>query len=172
MTQNRIYYNPFYVDRPIKITGYNAALSTASSTAGAIVRAGLYSWDVGAATSNSFVIGEVLDDAGTQPADAAAHATWATDITLQPGWYLTALGCNGLGARVEYGRQLQIGMTGLLKYATSGSGVTHRGVVYLYDNSENAQISSGFSKENIAVIDAQSVNGFMYRVLTMQYEYL
>jgi len=59
LARNRVYFSPFYVDRPTQISGGFIAQYGASSTIGSIIRAGLFK--LGTANGNHWNAGATID---------------------------------------------------------------------------------------------------------------
>lgn len=150
LTQNRMYFCAFYVDRPTYLTGGMVALYTASTTSGSILRAGVCKLGAPADAPQETLwnIGEQIVDYGTHAADVAGGKdfTLTAPILLTPGWYVNALGTNGTGAKVRSPRWMT---PGLLQYRLYGSGssidlrISGPGG-YLYENNQNSEIVNGF----------------------------
>jgi len=163
---NRVYFSPFYVDRPTIFKGGFIAQYAASPTAGAIIRAGIFK--LGAANGDSWDIGERVADFGTQPADVAGHKDFETGVpsTLEAGWYVLAIGTNGSGVGVRYLRTLQTGQAHFVKAGSStAADIRFSGAAnYLYRNNAGNEIEDGFSQTwpLNPVIDYMSVYPFGY----------
>ena len=148
LVKGRIYFCPIYVDRPTKIIGGFIAQFTASTTAGAVTRAGIFK--LGQASGNNWSIGERVADFGTQPADIPGHKDFETSDSsiLDAGWYAIAIGTNGAGALVRNVRSHQSCQNFLVKF---GSGTTadvrfSGAANYLYANNAYDQIENGYSE--------------------------
>ena len=89
--QGRVYFCPIYVDRPTKFVGGLIAQYGASTTPGAVIRAGIFK--LGQANGNHWSIGERVGDFGTHPADIAGHKEFETQSPsfLDAGWYACLL---------------------------------------------------------------------------------
>ena len=146
LISNRIYFCPFYVDRPTRYLGGKVAVSQAATTAGALMRVGLYG--LGVPDENSWRIGDRLADYGTQPADVAGHKTFTSEqaITLMQGWYLQTVGVDGQGLEVN---ALEWQTPGVLHFVPSGQDTSANfrlgGVArYLSDNVGADIVRTGF----------------------------
>lgn len=165
MTAGRIYYVPFVVEKAIEVLSASIAVYTAGLV-GAVMRGGIY--NAGAADNNDWQVGTLVSDFGTTLCDFEGHLTFTppSQLILQPGRYMTAYGTNLGSCRIDYARQMSKGRPNR-QYGT-GTGVSHRGAVYFYRNSQAAEILAGFSAENIRLTDAQSGNGFMYQGMLLE----
>ena len=148
LVKNRVYFCPAYIDRPTKIIGGFIAQPGASSTAGALMRAGVYK--LGEASGSNWALGERVADFGTHLADVAGHKDFETTelLVLEPGWYAFAMGTNGAGVLVRNVRTLQSGQSFLIK---TGSGnvadLRFSGAAsHLYANNAASEIVNGFSE--------------------------
>lgn len=118
---NRVYFSPFYVDRPTRYLGGKVAVSRASNDAGAVMRVGLY--HLGEPAGGSWEVGHRLADYGAQDANIAGHKTFMSEdvLTLSPGWYLQAIGVSGGGLEVN---AVEWQTPGVLHFIPSGAGMT------------------------------------------------
>ncbi len=103
----RVIFSAIYVDRQSILTGGLVAQYAASATAGSLMRAGLYK--MGTPVGGSWDIGERVVDFGTVPADTAdqKNFTLTAPVTVKPGWYLSAVGVSGAGAKARILRNYQ-----------------------------------------------------------------
>lgn len=166
LARNRVYFSPFYVDRPTQISGGFIAQYGASSTIGSIIRAGLFK--LGTANGNHWDIGERVVDFGTQPADTAGYKDFETTqpSLLDTGWYVTAVGTNGAGVSVRYLRSLQPGQSFLVKN-NAGATIDIRfsgAANYLFKSNAMAEIENGYSTAwpSNPVSDSLSVYSYGY----------
>ena len=115
LVQSRIYFCPMYIDRPTKIIGGFIAQQVASSTSGAVIRAGIYK--LGTASGNDWEIGTRVVDFGASPADVAGHKDFelSDPIIFEAGWYACAVGTDGAGVLVRNVRTFQSGQAFLEK---------------------------------------------------------
>jgi len=146
LVQNRVYFCPFYVDRPTKIFSGFIAQSVESSTANAVMRAGLF--ELGKASGNHWEIGKLVADLGTCPADIAGHKDFdlSEPLILRAGWYVCAVGTNGADVVVRNVRTHQSGQSFLVKWG-SGEGADLRfsgAISHLYSNNASSEIEEGF----------------------------
>ncbi len=166
MTQNRMMFSPFYVDRPSELKGGFVAQYGASSTAGAILRAGIFK--LGLANGNHWDIGDLVTDFGSQPADNAGHKDYvlATPLTLEAGWYAAAIGTNGASAQVRYLKTLQPGAAYLSQYSSGASSdIRLAGASnYLFSSNADSEIANGLSAQwpSNPIIDITTSNGYGY----------
>lgn len=166
LAKNRVYFCPVYVDRPTKVVGGFVAQPTASSTAGSIMRAGIYK--LGKADGNNWQIGVRAADFGTHPADVAGHKEFEPSVSsiLEAGWYAITLGTNGAGVMLRNVRTFQPCQSFLIK---TGNGTTadlrfSGAASHLYANNAASEIENGFS-ENwplSPVHDLQTVQPYGY----------
>ena len=82
LAANRIYFSPFYVDRPTELTEAFVSQYTASSISGSVLRTGIFR--LGEANGNSWDIGEQMTDMGVQPADIAGNKQFSLATPLLP----------------------------------------------------------------------------------------
>jgi len=169
LVKDRAYFSAFHVDRPTQIRGGVIAQNIASSDVGSILRAGIY--ELGVPAGNSWSVGNLVTDLGTQSADVTGHKTFdlSTSMTLQPGWYLSVIGTNGSSAQVRFVRWM---IPGLLQYVAYGSGATtdlrtSGPSVYMYGNSSGSLIENGYPSiwASNSVIDALSSNSHVYQFM-------
>lgn len=145
LSEDRLYFCPFFVDRPTELLGGLAAQTAASATSGAVLRAGVYK--LGTPSGNDWSVGDLEVDFGVGAADAAGHKTFtlAQPHLLERGWYLTCVGVNGTGAEMRYAEWMT---PGLYQYVPYGSGTSADFRVtgparYLYANNRAADITGG-----------------------------
>jgi len=166
LTQNRMYFSSFYVDRPSELRGGFVAQYANSTTTGAVMRAGIF--ELGQANGDNWALGDRIVDLGTQSADIAGHKDFELTeyVTLAPGWYVAAIGTDGSGIRARYARTLQPGSQFLLKQGNATStDIRAAGCAsYLYSNSAQTEITNGLSETwpNNPVTDFVSSNLFGY----------
>ena len=167
--QDRMYFMPVFVDRPVQLLGGFVSLGTASTTAGALIRCGIYR--LGAPNGDDWDIGDRVADFGTLPADAAGHKIFdlATPQTLTRGWYVTTMGVSGAGAYARYARWMTPGLTRYYPHS-SGTSAYPRVVapqVFLYENASNAAITGGLpaSWNGNPVSTMTSVNNWVYQMV-------
>ncbi len=167
LVQDRIYFSTFFVPRPLDLIGCFVSLYGASTTPGALLRTGIY--ELGTPNGNNWDIGNRVADFGTAVADAAGNKifTLANAQRIEPGWYITAMGVSGAGAKAIYGRWLTPGCT---RYYPHNSGTAARPrmngpSVYLYEGSCNAEITGGLpsSWAKNPVTDANTTNNWVYQ---------
>ncbi len=145
IADGRMYFTPFYVDRPSALTGCFTALYQASTTAGALVRVGVY--HLGQVNGTNWDIGNRIADFGTATAEVAGHKifTLGTPQTLEPGWYAMSYGISGAGAATRYSKWHTPGVASFIPYG-SGSSAQIRcagATVYIYENNCSAEITNG-----------------------------
>ncbi len=174
LIQNRMYFNPVYVDRPTVITGAFAAQYTASTTAGSVLRAGLYK--LGEAEGDHWNIGDNILDFGTAPSDEAGHKFFdlQTPLLIDPGWYATAIGTNGASGQFRYMRILSPGSQ---HFYARGSGTTSDigatgACLYLYKNNSQTEITGGLSSSwpTNPVLDIQASVIYQYMPLILKWQ--
>jgi len=164
LTQNRMMFCTIYVDRPTELKGGFAAQYGASSTAGAVLRAGIFR--LGAANGNHWDIGDLITDLGTQPADSAGHKdfTLTAPVMLEVGWYAAAIGTNGAGAKLRFLKTLQGGAAYASQFGSgTSSDIRFAGAAnYLFSSGATAEIVNGFSAQwpSNPVTDISTTNGF------------
>ena len=169
LAQSRMYFATFYVDRPVQLLGGFVSLSTASSTPGAVLRCGVYK--LGAPNGNAWDVGDLVADFGTLPADSADNKEFILGAPqlVEKGWYLTALGTSGTGARARYARWQTPGLT---RYYPHGSGTSSipRAIapqLYLYESSSNTEITTGLPATwtNNPATPTSSTNNWIYQMV-------
>ena len=164
LTQDRMFFSPFYVDRPTELLGGFIAQYSASLTSGAVLRAGIY--HLGAASGNHWTLGDLVTDLGSQPADTAGHKDFvqSTGLILQRGWYAAAVGTDGINAEIRYLKTLQAGAAYLSQFGSGASAdIYYAGAAnYLFDSGANAEITTGLSAQwpSNPVTDISTSNGF------------
>jgi len=169
MSAKRIYFCPFFVDRPTLLTGGLIVMSRASTEAGALIRAGVYS--LGEANGNNWHIGDRVADFGTHPADTAGLKDFSlAEPALMPrGWYVTAVGISGQSAQLRYSRWMTPGQ---LHYIATGSGssvelrISGAGTL-LFDDDRLDEIANGFPAvwPNASVRDAETNYDYVRQVM-------
>jgi len=169
LSQNRMFFMAFYVDRPIQLLGAFVSLNIASTTAGALLRCGIYR--LGAPNDDLWDIGDRVADFGTLPADVADNKEFSlgSPQTLTKGWYVTAMGVSGAGAYARYARWMTPGLTRFYPHA-SGTSAYPQSVapqVYLYAGSSNAEITGGLpaSWASNPVTTMTSTNNWVYQMV-------
>ena len=146
-TQNRVFFQAVYVDRNSLFEGGFVAQYTASTTAGAIMRVGLY--ELGDPNGDGWAVGKRIVDLGVQPADEAGqkHYTPTVPITLEAGWYAVAIGVNGRNAKARAQRTYQ---PELQKFVPFGEGTSAdirvSGPSYYLYNANADEVLNGFSQ--------------------------
>ena len=138
LTAGQIALVPVLVDRPTVIEGAQAAVQTGGA---GMLRAGLYR--MGAPSGTAWRPGDRIADFGTAPADAAGHASFdlPAPITLETGWYLTALGTDADGVAIDALRCAMPGSSSLTAFgsgAGTGLRVAGPGVLLTYDGQGDA----------------------------------
>ena len=142
---SRVIFSAIYVDRQSVLTGGFVAQYTASTTTGSVIRAGVYK--MGVPNGAGWEVGARVVDFGAQPADVAGqkHFTLATPVTLEAGWYLSAVGVNGDSARARALRNYQPQLNYIAPHNTSTTadfrfvGPSH----YMFSSNAN-EIANGF----------------------------
>ena len=166
LTQNRVYFCPVYIDRPTKVVGGFIAQFAASSTVGAVIRAGVYK--LGESDGNNWRIGARVLDYGVQPADISGHKDFetVTPSILEAGWYAFAIGTNGAGVIVRNVRTYQSCQSFLIKAGNADTAdLRFSGAAsYLFANNAQGEIENGYSAiwPDIAVLDQQTVQPYGY----------
>ena len=166
MVRNRVYFCPVFVDRITNIVGGFVAQPGASSTAGALMRAGIYK--LGEASGHHWLLGERVADFGTHPADVAGHKEFEPTVSsiLDVVWYAFALGTNGAGAVIRNVRTLQPCQSFLMKTGSSTSADLRfcGASSFLYAQSAASEIENGFSQNwpLSPVHDLQTVQPYGY----------
>ncbi len=165
---NRMIFTAIYVDRDSQLEGGRVAQYSPCSTAGAIMRCGLY--HLGSANGTGWDIGTLIYDFGTVAADIAGHKLFdlGAPLTLPQGWYAFAVGVNASGAAVRYIQTRQPGM-GYVQPHGSGSSADYRfagPTSYLLDSSMKDEIENGLSENwpSNPLSMVASVNGFAYNI--------
>ncbi|MHA1127328.1 MAG: DUF2793 domain-containing protein [Alphaproteobacteria bacterium] len=169
LSQNRMFFMAFHVDRPIQLLGAFVSLNVASTTAGALLRCGIYR--LGTPNGDLWDIGDRVADFGTLPADVADNKEFnlATPQTLTKGWYVTAMGVSGAGAYARYARWMTPGLTRFYPHSsgTSAYPQTVAPQVYLYASSSNAEITGGLPANwaSNPVTTMTSTNNWVYQMV-------
>lgn len=167
LVADRMYFAAFYVPRKLQLIGCFVSQSTASSTAGAVLRAGIF--ELGSPNSDNWDVGDRVADFGSQAADVAGNKVFdlATPQTIEPGWYLTALGVSGTNARTIYARWLTPALAQVFPYSSGGSARprTAGPSAYLYENSCNSEITGGLPASWVKnpVSDITTTNHWVYQ---------
>ncbi len=145
LVANRMYFSAFFVPRTLLLTGCFVSLHGASSTTGALLRAGIY--ELGSPNGGNWDVGNLVTDFGTLSAESSGNKIFdlASPVTVEPGWYLTSLGTSGAGADAIYARWHAPGLT---RFQPHGSGSASRPRIsgpsfYLFENACNSEIVSG-----------------------------
>jgi len=171
---NRVYFAPFYVDRPTIIVGGFMAQYAASPVAGTVIRAGIFK--LGTSNGDNWDIGERVADFGTEPADITGYKDFESSepSTLDVGWYVSAVGTNASGVSVRYLRSLQPGQAYFVKLgASSAIDIRFSGAAnYFYKNNVANEIELGFSEvwPSNPVIDYLSVYPYGYHPFIPKYQ--
>ena len=165
LSQGRVYFCPIYIDRPTKVVGGLIAQYGASTTPGAVIRAGIFK--LGQANGNNWSIGERVGDFGTHPADIAGHKEFETQSPsfLEAGWYACAVGTNGAGVGVRNIRTLQSGQCFLVKSGSAaGADLRFCGAAnHLYTNNVVSEIETGFPESwSTNIFDLLTVQPYGY----------
>jgi hypothetical protein len=169
LVKDRVYFSAFYVDRPTELLGGAIALFGASTDSGSVIRAGVY--ELGTPNGDSWDVGNLVADFGTQPADTVGHKTFdlSSPTVLSPGWYVNMVGTNGGGTQVRYWRWMT---PGVVQYAPFGSGVsvdfrTSGPSTYMYDNSMGAVIAGGLPPSWVSnpVTDVLTSVSYVYQMM-------
>ena len=170
LTKDRLYYSLIYVERPITVSGCFIANYTASTDAGAVIRAGLYKADFSADNNTQLGIGTLIADFGTQLSDVNAHLNYSlgTSVTLEKGWYYTCWGASGAGDKVIYGRAMRPDAHRIYKYS-SGTSSRPRTASYGYINSQSAQITGGLNASPAPVAVGTSTNCWWIQAVFLEY---
>jgi len=169
LSQNRMFFMAFHVDRPVQLLGAFVSLNIASTTVGALLRCGIYK--LGAPNGDLWDIGDRVADFGTLPADVADNKEFnlGTPQTLTKGWYVTAMGVSGAGAYARYARWMTPGLTRFYPHAsgTSAYPQTVAPQVYLYSGSSNTEIIGSLpaSWPNNPVTTMTSTNNWVYQMV-------
>jgi len=168
LASDRMYFSAFYVDRPVQLLGGFVSLSTASTTAGALLRCGVYR--LGAPNGNSWDTGDLIADFGAAAADVADNKLFdlAVPVLVSKGWYLMAVGVSGVGAKAKYGRWQTPGLTRYFPHG-SGTSATPRAIapqLYMYENSCNPEITAGLpvAWAKNPVTATSSTNNWVYQI--------
>lgn len=168
LVANRLIFTAVYVDREAVLQGGRVAQYGASSTAGAVMRCGLY--HLGAASGNAWNLGELIHDFGPVPADVAGHKLFdmTTPLTLPQGWYAFAVGVNEVGAKVRYVQSRQPGL-GYIQPQGSGTSADIRfggPTSYMLESNVGDEITNGFSQNlptnPVAIVAA--TNSYAYNI--------
>ena len=168
LVANRIIFTAVYVDREAVLEGGRAAQYSASSTAGAIMRCGLY--HLGEANGTGWDLGPLIHDFGTVPADVAGHKLFdlETPITLPQGWYAFAVGVNTSGVGVRYAQSRQPGLGFVQPYSSGNSADIRFGgpTSYMLESNVAAEIENGLSQNwpSNPVGMVASVNSYAYNI--------
>ncbi len=169
LVDSRMYFMPFFVPRQLLLLGCFVSLYTASTTAGALLRTGVY--HLGTPAGNNWNIGSLVVDFGAADATTADNKIFdlATPLLVQPGWYVTAFGVSGAGAQAIYGRWLTPGTQRVFPYG-NGSSARPRVAghsLYLYEGSSGSEINNGLPTtwSRNPVSDATSTNAFVYQMV-------
>ncbi|HHI70053.1 MAG TPA: DUF2793 domain-containing protein [Rhodobacteraceae bacterium] len=176
LSQNRVYFAAFYVDRPLQLLGGFVSLNVASSTAGAVLRCGVY--NLGTPNGDNWDVGGLVADFGTLPATSAENKIFdlSTPVIVQKGWYLTAVGVNGAAAKARYARWLEPG-TSRFYPRGSGSSCYPASIApqpYLYENSSSSEIANGFpgSWSNNPVTTTSTTNNWIFQMVTPKWRFV
>ena len=169
MSANRMYFCPFFVDRPTLLTGGLIAMSRPSTDAGALIRAGVYT--LGQASGNDWDIGYRVADFGTHQGDVAGLKDYSleTPVLMQRGWHVAAVGISGEGAQLRYSRWITPGQ---LHYVATGSGtsvelrISGAGTL-LFDDNRFDEITNGYPENWLhnPVRDAETNYDYVRQVM-------
>lgn len=168
LVANRMIFTAVYVDREVVLEGGRVAQFSASTTAGAIMRCGLY--HLGTANGTGWDLGPLIHDFGTMPADTAGHKVFdlSAPISLSQGWYAFAVGVNASGAAVRYVQTRQPGLGYVQPYATGTSADIRFGgpTSYMLESNVSGEIENGLSQNWPAnpVGMVASVNSYAYNI--------
>lgn len=163
----QVFFFPFFIDRPTQINGAAAAQHIAASP-GSILRAGIYK--AGEPLNNSWVPGQKHAEYDVLPADIAGEKVivLGAPVTLERGWYVQAVGCNGSGAAFRAVNWCTPGLYNYQFYSSDTSidfrtsGMTR----YLYDPAQTDLILNGFPQTlPNAVSDIVSVSPLTLQAL-------
>ena len=164
---DRMHFAAFHVPRPLQLIGCFLSQSAASTSSGALLRAGIF--QLGQPDGNNWEIGSRVVDFGTRAGDVAGNKVFdlANPLVLDPGWYLTAFGISGAGAKVLYARWATPGLT---RYFPYGSGTTARPRMvgpsaYFFENNCNSEILTGLPPTwaKNPVSDISTTNNWVYQ---------
>jgi len=148
LVANRMIFSAVYLDREAVLEGGWVAQHNGSSSAGAVMRCGLYL--LGTASNDKWTLGELISDFGTVPADIAGHKIFdfTQPLTLAQGWYAFAVGVDGSGAGVRYVRTRQPGL-GYIQPNGSGTSADIRfggPTSYMLESNVGPEITNGLSQ--------------------------
>lgn len=148
LVANRMIFTAVYLDRECVLHGGLVAQYSAATTAGAVMRCGIY--HLGTANGNGWDLGGLIHDFGTVPADVAGHKVFdtATPITLSQGWYAFAVGVDSGGAAVRYVQTRQPGLGYVQPYGSGSSADIRFGgpTSYMLDSNVGDEITNGLSQ--------------------------
>lgn len=144
LAAGRIHFAPLLVDRPTELEGAIVTLASAASGSGTM-RAGLYA--LGAPDGAAWRPGARVVDLGTASPASVGNVAFdlAAPVTLEPGWYLTALGTDASGAMGRFAQWLTPGAP--LTRHGPGAGTELRAggaTAMLLDNNRASLVRSGF----------------------------
>jgi len=148
LVQNRMIFTAIYVDRESVLQGGRVAQYNPASTAGAVMRCGLY--HLGQANGNGWDLGDLIHDFGTMPADVAGHKVFdlAAPLTLPQGWYAFAVGVNSAGAGGRYVQSRQPGLGYVQPHGSGTSADIRFGgpTSYMLESNVGGEITNGLSQ--------------------------
>ena len=168
LTKDRINFTAVYVDRESVLEGGLVAQYSAASTAGAVMRSGIY--QLGTANGSDWDLGQLIHDFGTVTADDAGHKFFeaAQPVVLPSGWYAFAVGVNSAGAAVRYVQSRQPGL-GYMQLHSSGTSADIRfggPTSYMLESNCSEEITNGlpqtWQKNPVKIV--ASTNSFAYNV--------
>ena len=168
LVENRMIFTAVYLDRECVLEGGMVAQYIASSTAGAVMRCGVYK--LGMANGSGWDLGDLVHDFGTAPADAAGHKSFTVQpgLTLPAGWYAFAVGVNSAGVGVRYVRSRQPGLGYVQPYSSGTAADIRFGgpTSYMLDSNVAAEIENGLSQTwpSNPVGMVVATNSFAYNV--------
>ncbi len=173
---DRMYFATFYVPRKLLLTGCFVSLYTPSTDVGALLRTGIYK--LGAPNGLNWDIGDQITDFGTLAGDTADNKIFdlGIPVTVEPGWYVTALGLSGAGGRAIYSRWFT---PGLCRFFPNSTGTSSRPFVtgpsvYFTKNASNAEIVNGlpatWARNPVSV--AKQANNWVYQCVYPKWQEL
>jgi hypothetical protein len=170
MTAGRLHFSLFYVERPIAVSGCFIANYIASTTAGAVMRAGIYKADFSSDGASTLGIGDRVADFGTQVCDAAGHLDFSigSPAILDVGWYYTCWGTDGAGASAIYANTMRTDAHRFYKYS-SGTSARPRSVNYGYLDSLSSQITAGLSASQSPLSVSAGTGTNWYQCMYLEY---
>ena len=163
LSVNRLYFSALYLPLPLQFLGGFVCQSVASTTAGAVLRAGLYR--IGNPDNDLWNLGDRIVDLGGQSAENIGHKFFdlATPVTLEPGWYLSAIGTNGASVRARSCRWMSPGLTRLRPFISSTTPqIRLTGIGnYLFMGSMGSEIATGLPPQfTNSATPSEATNGW------------